>query len=383
MTLLIIGIDPGTTLGYAILDDKGEFISSGSGKNMFMSELINNIIYFGKPLIMGCDKNPAPSFNEKLAVKLGAKLSYPRQDLLVKEKKELINKYNAKLNVHEQDALASAVFAFEKHKNFIEKINRFLKKHNKEDLEEDIKLIMMRNEELPLQAALKIAEKKYEKKKIEVPKPKKTKHKGISDKLVKELELKIVLLEEKNKKLKKHLKGKDKLIRKLGKRLQLIPKEELVDFKETRIKYYTKQLKEHTRLIKHYEKELKRRDEFIVNMDKGMLVKKLEDLSLDEFKAKSFLNISKNDVLMINNPSSISKKVIDNLKGKVKIIITNKIPRSKEFDFIFIKPDNIIIKESNFFAIAEKNTIENALKKKDVLKDILEDYKKKRIQSTT
>nr|MCK4930116.1 DUF460 domain-containing protein [Nanoarchaeota archaeon] len=383
MVLLIIGVDPGTTLGYAILDDKGKFISSGSGKNISMSELINNIIYFGKPLIMGCDKNPAPSFNEKLAVKLGAKLFYPRQDLLVKEKKELINKYNAKLNVHEQDALASAVLAFEKHKNFIEKINRFLKKHNKEDLEEDIKLIMMRNEELPLQAALRMAEKKYEKKKIEIPKPKKVKEKVISDKLVKELELKIVLLEEKNKKLKKHLKDKDKLIKKLGKRLQLIPKEELVDFKETRIKLYTKQLKEHTRLIKHYEKELKRRDEFIVDTDKGMLVKKLEDLSLDEFKAKSFLNISKDDILMINNPSSISRKVIDSIKGKVKIIITNKIPRSEELDFIFIKPDNVIIKESTFFAIAEKNIIEKALKKKDVLKDIIEDYKKKRIQSTT
>lgn len=383
MTLLIIGIDPGTTLGYAILNDKAEFISSGSGKNIPVSELINNIIFFGKPLIIGCDKNPAPHFNEKLAVKLGAKLFYPRQDLLVKEKKELINKYNAKLNVHEQDALASAVLAFEKHKSFLEKINRFLKKHNKEDLEEDVKLIMIRNEELPLQAALKMAEKKYEQKKIEAPKPKKVREKVISDKQLKESQLKIVLLEEKNKKLKRILKDKDKLIKKLGKRLKFTPKEELVDFKESRIKHYTKQLKENARLVKHYEKELKRMNEFIVNIYKGVLVKKLDDLSLDEFKAKNFLNITKDDILMVNNPSSISKKVIDNLKEKIKIIITNKIPRSKEFDFVFIKPDNIIIKESTFFAIAEKNAIEKALKKKDILKDILEEYKKKRIQSTT
>ncbi|HHE36841.1 MAG TPA: DUF460 domain-containing protein, partial [Candidatus Woesearchaeota archaeon] len=162
MVLLIIGVDPGTTLGYAILNDKGEFISSGSGKNVTMSELINNIIYFGKPLIIGCDKNPAPSFNEKLSAKLGAKLFHPKKDLLVKEKKELITKYDAKLNAHEQDALASAVLAFEKHKVFLEKINRFLKKQRREDLEEDVKLIMIRNEELPLQAALKIALKKYE-----------------------------------------------------------------------------------------------------------------------------------------------------------------------------------------------------------------------------
>ncbi|KYK27227.1 hypothetical protein AYK26_04155 [Euryarchaeota archaeon SM23-78] len=383
MTLLIIGIDPGTTLGYAILDDKGEFISSGSGKNISMSELINNIIYFGKPLIVGCDKSPAPSFNEKLAVKLGAKLFYPKQDLLIKEKKELINKYNAKLNVHEQDALASAVFALEKHKSFLGKIERFLKKESREDLEEDVKMIMIRNEELPLQAALKMAEEKYMKKEkvVEKQKPKEA-EKRVTDKQIEELQLKIIVLEEKNKKLKKLLKDKDKLIRKLGKRLRLTPKEELVDFKETRIKHYTKQLKDSARLARHYEKELKRRDEFIAGMNKGVLVKKLEDLSQDEFEAKSFLNIGKNDILWINNPSSISKKVLDSIKGKVKIIITNKIPRSKELEFVFLKPDEVIIKESTFFAIAQKKAIEEALKKKhkDIFKSVIEEYKKKRFE---
>jgi len=393
MALLIIGVDPGTTIGYAILDDKGEFITSGSGKNITMSELINNIIYFGKPLIVGCDKKPAPSFNEKLSVKLGAKLFYPKKDLLVKEKKELITKYNAKydtkLNIHEQDALAAAVFAFEKHRVFLNKINRFLRKNKREGLEEDVKLIMIRNEELPLQAALKIAEKKYEKKeKIEVKlKQEMPERKVISEKQLKELQGKMVLLEEKNKKLRRLVRDKDKLIRKLSKRLRLIPKEELVDYKEARIKHYTKQLKEAGRLVRHYEKELRRRDEFIVRLSKGVLVKKLDDLSQDEFANKKFLNISKDDILMVNNPSSISKKVIDNIKDKVRIIITKRIPRSKEQDFVFIKPDDIVIKESTFFAVADKKAIKEALKNKerDVLKSIVEEYKKKRnkrIQST-
>lgn len=388
MTLLIIGIDPGTTLGYAILDDEGELLSTGSGKNISVSELINDIIYFGRPLLLGCDKNPAPGFNEKIAVKLGAKLFYPKKDLLVKEKKELINKYNAKLNIHEQDALASAVFAFEKHKRFLGKIERFLKRESKQDLEEDVKLIMMRNEELPLQAALKKAEEKYEK--IEKagikPKPKsKTRKSGkkdkkIGDKQLEELQKKIILLEEKNKKLKRILKAKDKLIKRLSKRLKHTPKEELVDFKENRIKHYTKQLKDSGRLARHYEKELRRRDEFISHMNNGILVKKLDDLSQDEFEAKKFLDIGQNDILMINNPSSISKKVIDKLKGKVEIIITKKIPRSKEPAFVFLKPDNVIIKESTFFAIADKKAIEKALKtkEKDVLKSIIDEYKKHR-----
>jgi len=387
MVLLIIGVDPGTTLGYAILNDKGEFISSGSGKNVTMSELINNIIYFGKPLIIGCDKNPAPSFNEKLSAKLGAKLFHPKKDLLVKEKKELITKYDAKLNAHEQDALASAVLAFEKHKVFLEKINRFLKKQRREDLEEDVKLIMIRNEELPLQAALKIALNKYEVKKSKGGTGArsgriKSEKRRIGERQLKELESRILVLEERNKKLRKILEDKNKLIGKLRRRLRLIPREELIDYKETRIKHYAKQLKEATRRLRHYEKEIRRRDEFIASLSRGVLVKKLDDLSQDEFINKKFLNISKDDILLVSNPASVSKSVISTLQGKVKIIITKRIPRSKASGFIFIKPDNVIIKESTFFAIADKNAIEEALKKKDVLKSIIEEYKKKRVQST-
>lgn len=387
MVLLIIGVDPGTTLGYAILNDKGEFISSGSGKNVTMSELINNIIYFGKPLIIGCDKNPAPSFNEKLSAKLGAKLFHPKKDLLVKEKKELITKYDAKLNAHEQDALASAVLAFEKHKVFLEKINRFLKKQRREDLEEDVKLIMIRNEELPLQAALKIALNKYEVKKSKGGTGARSgrikgEKRRIGERQLKELESRILVLEERNKKLRKILEDKNKLIGKLRRRLRLIPREELIDYKETRIKHYAKQLKEATRRLRHYEKEIRRRDEFIASLSRGVLVKKLDDLSQDEFINKKFLNISKDDILLVSNPASVSKSVISTLQGKVKIIITKRIPRSKASGFIFIKPDNVIIKESTFFAIADKNAIEEALKKKDVLKSIIEEYKKKRVQST-
>lgn len=387
MVLLIIGVDPGTTLGYAILNDKGEFISSGSGKNVTMSELINNIIYFGKPLIIGCDKNPAPSFNEKLSAKLGAKLFHPKKDLLVKEKKELITKYDAKLNAHEQDALASAVLAFEKHKVFLEKINRFLKKQRREDLEEDVKLIMIRNEELPLQAALKIALNKYEVKKSKGGTGArsgriKSEKRRIGERQLKELESRILVLEERNKKLRKILEDKNKLIGKLRRRLRLIPREELIDYKETRIKHYAKQLKEATRRLRHYEKEIRRRDEFIASLSRGVLVKKLDDLSQDEFINKKFLNISKDDILLVSNPASVSKSVISTLQGKVKIIITKRIPRRKASGFIFIKPDNVIIKESTFFAIADKNAIEEALKKKDVLKSIIEEYKKKRVQST-
>jgi len=380
MALLTIGVDPGTTLGYAILNDKGEFITSGSGKDFGMSELINNIIRFGRPLLVGCDKNPPPWFAESLAVKLGAKLSYPKYDLRVNEKRMLVKKYDVKLNAHEVDALSSAVFALEKHRNFFAKIERFIQEKNKAELEEAVKLIMIRNEHLPLEAALNIAEQKDKERTIETPRQivKETEKVIFNEKMLREMREKIILLEEESRELKQLINEKDALLRKLSKRVMGSPGEALVDFKEKRIRHYTKKLKEHERLAQHYEKELRRVNEFIANLSKGLLVKKLSDLSQDEFSKKSFLNIEEGDLLMVQNPGSISKKVVDELRGKVKVIITQNIPKSREPEFVFLKPDGVIIRESAHFAIAEKKAIDEALKKRDLLKNIVEEYKKER-----
>jgi len=380
MTLLIIGVDPGTTLGYAIINDKGEFITSGSGKEFAMSELINNIISFGRPLIVGCDKNPPPWFAESLAVKLGAKLFFPRQDLLVAEKRILAKDYDVKLNAHEVDALASAILAFNKHRHFFGKIERFLEEKGKRELEETVKLIMVRNEDLPLEAALKMAEQKDRERIIETPKQivKETEKSAFSEKMLREMQEKIILLEEENRSLKYLASENNSLIKKLSKRVLSAPKEELVDFKERRIKHYTKQLKDNTRLMQHYEKELRRKDEFLIALKNKVLVKKLNDLSWDEFSAKKFLDIQQGDILFINNPSGISQKVVDELKGKVKVIITTNVPKRGDADFIFLKPEGIMLRELGNFAIADKNAIEQALKKRDLLKKIVDEYKNER-----
>jgi predicted RNase H-like nuclease (RuvC/YqgF family) len=382
MTLLIIGVDPGTTLGYAIISEKGEFITSGSGKDFGMSELINNIISFGRPLVVGCDKNPPPWFAESLAVKLGAKLFYPRQDLLVSEKRELVKDYNVRLNAHEVDALSSAVFALGKHRNFFAKIDRFLENENKQGLGEAVKMIMIRNDQLPLGAALSMAEQKDKEKIIETPKQvvKATEKSAFSEKMLREMQEKIILLEEQNRSMIRLINEKDGLLRKLSKRVLSAPKEEIVDYKENRIKHYAKQLKEHTRLVGHYEKELRRINEFIASIGNDLLTKKLRDFGQEEFAAKKFLSISQGDILFVQNPSNFSQKVIDELKGKVKVIVTSNVPKKWEPGFVFIKPEGIIIRESNNFAIADKKALEEALRKKDLLKNIVDEYRRERVK---
>jgi predicted RNase H-like nuclease (RuvC/YqgF family) len=188
---------------------------------------------------------------------------------------------------------------------------------------------------------------------------------------------KIILLEEENRNLKHLITENNNLIKRLSRKVLGAPKEELVDYKEKRIKHYTKQLKDNTRLMQHYEKELRRKDEFLIALKNKVLVKKLKDLSWDEFCAKKFLEIQQGDILFVQNPGSISQKVVDELKGKVKIIITHNVPKRGD-DFVYLKPEGIIIKELGDFAIAEKSALDEALKKRDLLKNIVDEYRKER-----
>jgi predicted RNase H-like nuclease (RuvC/YqgF family) len=121
-------------------------------------------------------------------------------------------------------------------------------------------------------------------------------------------------------------------------------------------------------------------NEFIACIGNNLLVKKLKDFGQEEFAAKKFLSISQGDILFVQNPSSFSQKIIDDLKGKVKVIITSNVPKKWEPGFVFIKPEGIIIRENNNFAIAKKSAVEEALRKKDILKNIVEEYRKERVK---
>ena len=87
--LLIIGVDPGTTLAYAILDINGNLIKLRSSKNLSLSKLIFDTIKYGKIVIVGCDVAKVPGFVQDYAIKVGAKLIYPKEDLSVVEKRRL------------------------------------------------------------------------------------------------------------------------------------------------------------------------------------------------------------------------------------------------------------------------------------------------------
>lgn len=140
---IIVGLDPGITVGLAILDLKGNILSLTSRRDMQRSDVIKEIDEYGRPIIIACDVKPAPDSVEKIASTFGSKLFSPEDDLSVNEKVELTKGIKLK-DDHQQDALASAIKAYRSYRKVIEKIEQTLERANQMDLFSEVVIRMLR-----------------------------------------------------------------------------------------------------------------------------------------------------------------------------------------------------------------------------------------------
>jgi len=143
MRNIIVGIDPGTTVGYAIIDKNKKLIKTDSLKNISINDVIEIIRKYGNVVLVGCDKSKVPKFIEKFAIKFNARVVKPKNDLTIDEKRKLSDNFRYR-NKHEMDAIASAVFAYNKTKEFFDSVRRFVKKEKAFDYEDKIIEIVLR-----------------------------------------------------------------------------------------------------------------------------------------------------------------------------------------------------------------------------------------------
>lgn len=146
--LLIVGIDPGTTKAYAILDLNGKLIKVKSSKKYTLSKLTKELLKYGKPIIVGTDMTKVPKFIDKLAKNFNAKINCPITTLRIGYKRTIVKRFfrykKFKFgNKHERDALAAAIIAYKKVRKLIDRIDNFLAKINKEELSNEIKKIVL------------------------------------------------------------------------------------------------------------------------------------------------------------------------------------------------------------------------------------------------
>ena len=387
--LLIVGIDPGTTLGYAAIDFESNIIKIHSEKNLDLNTLISELIKLGKPLIITSDKEYTPDFVEKAAVKLGAKLISPDYDLKVTEKREMVKKIKTK-NQHEIDALASAFFALKKISSLLKKINVFVEHYKKHHIKQQLIEFVVGKELSIKDAAEIIEEPEKEEVKIikEVVEEKKLKEKDFLTlyKKFREAKKDLSLLKQQNIRLSNHLKKLKKdyeyMFKKIS-RAQLDKRaNSMLAFKEKRINFFDKEAKKKQEKIDSMQEEITILLFFLSNMNSSILLKKLDNLGIKELeKKKNILNIKQNDILLVKDPDIISEKTIAEIKNKVQIIFYKK-PISKKVEaklpFTFISAKNIIIDENEYFAILNKEEFQKIKNKKDLLDKIIDDYKLER-----
>ena len=130
---IILGVDPGTTTGIAIIDlMKGHVLYLKSKRECGISEIINTASNFGKICCVAADVIPIPATVEKIARITGAKLASPSVLVSAAAKREYLHDYRdmtvnyRHLNSHERDALFGAIKAFNSLKEQLSKINHII-----------------------------------------------------------------------------------------------------------------------------------------------------------------------------------------------------------------------------------------------------------------
>ncbi|MDO8740835.1 MAG: DUF460 domain-containing protein [Candidatus Woesearchaeota archaeon] len=381
-TLLVIGIDPGTTSAYAVFDINKQLIKKDYSKEHNISRIISEVMKLGKPLLVGSDKNPPSSFVVEFAAKTGAELIYPDKDLLVEEKKEFAKEL-VYSNPHELDAISSALFVFKRLSALFTKLDIFVKENKIEDIENELKEKVIR-EKISMKTALDEIKKKsvvtiYEKREIIIKRQPED-----YEKLRKELELvrdfnkklnqRIEILQAKNKKLFERISSKPE-VRPEGKY------REMLGFKENKIFSLSKNNKKQEEELSRLKEDLKNIHSFISKIgDENFLAKKLDNFTNQEFESKNkILNIGKEDVLFVDDPNTYSERIIESLKDKVRFVIFKKEPSKKlRENFIFINSKEIQIEENEYFAIANKKDFESQKEKADILSKVVQEYRREK-----
>lgn len=154
--LLIIGIDPGATVGYSILGLDGSLVELKSCRNLKISNLIFELMHHGRVVVVGCDVNPPPHYVKEVARRLGAGLIVPEASLTIKEKRKLTKDEDELIaNKHEKDALAASVYAFKRVRPLLNKIDVMMEKKYNPDISSDVKKMLLTKRGLTIERAVK------------------------------------------------------------------------------------------------------------------------------------------------------------------------------------------------------------------------------------
>ena len=124
MLYLIIGVDPGHTIGLAALDLEGRPLKVAHIQQGGFEAALAMLESWGTPSLIASDVRPAPELVLKLASAFNAALFVPAQPWREEDKKKAVREVFERSsfpveNVHQRDALSAAVQAWRHHQNML------------------------------------------------------------------------------------------------------------------------------------------------------------------------------------------------------------------------------------------------------------------------
>ncbi len=368
--LLIVGIDPGITSAYALLDVQGKVVKLKSSKELNINVLVSEITAEGKVLVIGTDVKHIPGLIEKFSARVSAKVIMPDEDMKVGFKERITQSYNPH-DDHQRDALAAALHAFKEVQPMLQKVDETLKRLGKEHLSAEVKVRVLKGSTIA-NALASLEEKEDE---LIIKKRRmKTAFKKPSRLVEENLRLK-----KENKTLEIKVEYLDSKIRQMLKKLGSLSEEkagDIVKFKNKKIEFLNQEIERHKKEAAQLRQETKTTTALLLEAQDKIIAKKLKTLGWEEVSK----TVEDGDVLVVDDVNSFSDRSLELLKKKVNIIIYKKQPSQEllKRGFSFISAGKISMKETETLAIIEKEAIEKERKKKDILSTIVKEYQEER-----
>jgi len=335
---LILGLDPGTTIGLALIDKEGKIIHISSKRDSGLSEAISIITSKGIPLCIGTDKAKIPKSIKSISTIMGIKSYHPDEDMTFAEKKELITRYEEKhsdkikySNAHEYDSICCALYAYHKSKKLLEKLKTREKEIEKNKIIEFYRRAF--SEDIPIHRLIQELNKKEE--------------------------------------LKKEENVKRTIIRHERKSHSLDSKKNIIDEMHNKIVLMEQKLSEQNRTIKNYETKievLRKRIKLLEKKDRKNLMKENNTAKKKDFNSKLF-NEFEEILKNITSEEADILKISDRIYDKIEL--KDNIVNEKELKIVFDNKKYGIIgyrKQKKTFSQAKKDS-------KIDLKEILEEHK--------
>lgn len=324
---VIVGLDPGTTVGLSILDLNGNLLHTASVRAQSPAEVIAEISRIGKPVVVATDKAEMPEGVEKICRAFAAVPWTPKKDILIKEKYAAAEGYEF-ADDHQRDSLAAAVLAFRSFQPKFENLKKRLPAGTDIDF---VRAGIIRGKTLDkILSVPVIQDEEVLEAEVEV--------------FADEKDLEIARLEGEVAKLRKLIRGlsedleaKDKAVKKLQRRLSLERNERTADVllseeitsRDLELAQTKKALRKEERRNKTLRTRIDRMKNYVALQagDGCLAIKVMQLLSRDAVKSvDEEMGVNDGDILYVLKIDGWGKSVIRDLSdAKIKAVIFPKL----------------------------------------------------------